>query len=253
MTSVTSRAKGTEQPRGGYIPLKRFKITKLDDGIILNPKENIHSSSVGMAVDYLTRVNIGTDAESVFFASLRGAANIHETAEAMELLNDVNSIDDQSIINACKLSGYDVCYRASRALYKPVEGINPDEDTIENIRTMVKRGITFFEKYGPIVLDGFTFDGAYTDIVTTGDGDFLTESTLWDFKVSVSKPNKNHTLQILMYYLMGLRSVHKAEFENLDSLGFFNPRLNHVYLLEVENIGIDLIDKISKEVIGYSD
>ncbi len=253
MVSVSRRAKETKQPRGGYIPLREFETTQLDDVIKLNPDENIHGSLVGMAVDYLTRVNLGTDPESVFFASLRGAANIHKISEAKELLNGVSGIDDQSIISACKLSGYDVCYRMSPALYKPVEGINPDEETIENIRIMVKRGVTFFEKYGPIILDGFTFEGAYTDIVTTGDGDFLTESTLWDFKVVKTKPNKDHTLQIFMYYLMGLRSEHKTKFESLDSLGFFNPRLNQVYLLEIKNISKDLMDEVSKEVIGYSD
>lgn len=253
MVSVSRRAKGTEQPRGGYIPLREFETIQPDDGIKLNPKENIHASLVGMAVDYLTRVNLGTDPESVFFASMRGAEIINETDEAKELLDEVKGIDNQSIINACKLSGYDVCYRIGPRDYRPVEEINPDEDTIENIRTMVKRGVTFFEEHGPVVLDGFTFEGAYTDIVTVGDGDFLTESTLWDFKVVKSKPNKNHTLQLFIYYLMGLRSKHKTKFEKLDSIGLFNPRLNIIYLLKIENISKDLMDEVSKKVIGYSD
>ena len=56
--------------------------------------------------------------------------------------------------------------------------------------------------YGPVVKDGFTFDGGYTDIVTAGDGDFLTFDTLWDFKVSIKPPTNANTLQLLMYYIM---------------------------------------------------
>ena len=48
---------------------------------------------------------------------------------------------------------------------------------------MVERSLKFVEEYGPIILEGFTFEGGYTDIVQAGDGDFITEDTLWDFKV----------------------------------------------------------------------
>ena len=49
---------------------------------------------------------------------------------------------------------------------------------------MVERSLKFVEEYGPIILEGFTFEGGYTDIVQAGDGDFITEDTLWDFKVT---------------------------------------------------------------------
>ena len=71
---------------------------------------------------------------------------------------------------------------------------------------MVERSLSFFKAFGPVTADGFTMEGAYTATITTGDGDFLTKDTLWDFKVTTSKPNKDHTLQLLIYYLMGRRS-----------------------------------------------
>ncbi|KRK10190.1 hypothetical protein FD11_GL002144 [Ligilactobacillus pobuzihii E100301 = KCTC 13174] len=49
---------------------------------------------------------------------------------------------------------------------------------------MVQLSLNFFEQYGPKKVDGFTFEGGYTDLITSGDGDFITEDTLWDFKVS---------------------------------------------------------------------
>lgn len=42
---------------------------------------------------------------------------------------------------------------------------------------MVERSLKFVEEYGPIILEGFTFEGGYTDIVQAGDGDFITEDT----------------------------------------------------------------------------
>jgi len=155
----------------------------LNDNVELNPEENIHSSLVGLAVDYLTRYSMGTPLEDAFQISLWGAIKIHEIDYSDQLLNQITGLDDRSITSACKLTGYDVCFRAGIAGYRPVQEIAPDPATISNIRTMVNRSITFMKKYGPVVKDGFTFEGGYTELVTTGDGDFLTADTLWDLKV----------------------------------------------------------------------
>ena len=55
MVSVTQRIKQIKQPRGGYLPVKAFTVTTLDDGQALNPEESIAASLVGTAVDYLSR------------------------------------------------------------------------------------------------------------------------------------------------------------------------------------------------------
>lgn len=134
--------------------------------------------------------------------------------------------------------------------YKPVEEIKPDSDTIENIVIMVKRSLTFWKEYGPITKDGFTFEGGYTDIVSSGDGDYLTEDTLWDFKVSKEEPKSKYTLQLLMYYIMGGHSIH-PEFQKIEKRGIFNPRKNKVYIAEISSINPEVIEKVSQDIIGY--
>jgi hypothetical protein len=238
-SSVTKRIKQVKQPRGGYINPKTLMTRSLGDGMdTLNMDENVHVSLVGMA-------------KEAFKISLFGATIAGELNKALELLEGVDGLSDNSIVRAMKLTGYDVCFRASMLDYRPVDDIEPDRNTIENVRAMVLRSKKFFDEYGPKVLDGFTFKGGYTNVVTSGDGDFTTKDTLWDFKVSKLPYKKEHTLQLLMYWRMGLHSVH-PEFRTIKYLGIFNPRLNTVSRIAVKDIPIEVIQKVEVEVIGYS-
>lgn len=251
LSSVTQRINKIKQPRGGYINPKEFEQISLGEGMeALNPEENVSPGLVGTAVDYLTRLMSGSPAREAFKISQKGAQVVGEGALFESLLSSVNGLDDSSIEAAVKLSGFDSAYRAGRMAYRPVENISPDVSTIENIRTMVKRALNFFEQYGPKVLDGLTFEGGYTGYVSAGDGDFLTEDTLWDFKVSKQKLKNKYTLQLLMYWRMGLHSIH-PEYQNVRYLGIYNPRLNLVYRLDVTKISDEVISEVETDVIGY--
>ena len=250
MASVTQRIAKIKQPYGGYLPMKSFFKEKFDDGLVLNENENIHASLVGIAVDYLTRFILGDSVDKAFHISCLGASNIGMLNKATVLKATVTGLDNVSIISACKLAGFDVCYRSSKSAYKPIEDINPDVSTIENIRIMVNRCVSFWNKYGPIVCSELTFEGGYTDTVNVGDGDFLSKDTLWDLKVSKSAPTAKHSLQLLMYYVMGQHSVHE-HFKSISNLGIFNPRLNTAYICPVSSISAETIAIIEKEVICY--
>ena len=58
--SVTQRVKTIRQPRGGYIPLRMMEKTEYYDGKVLG-EENVSPSVVGLAVDYLTRIELTGD------------------------------------------------------------------------------------------------------------------------------------------------------------------------------------------------
>lgn len=252
MCSVTQRIKKIKQPRGGYINPKEFDLTPLDGGgmDVLNPEENVHPSLVGIAVDYLTRFMTGTPAEEAFSISRMGADEVRKMDLFEVLVLQVKGLDNSSIEAGVKLSGFDVAFRAGKERYRPVEDIEPDASTIGNIRTMVERSLKFFDKYGPKILDTLTFEGGYTGYVSSGDGDFLTEDTLWDFKVSKKKPLNQYTLQLLMYWRMGLHSIH-PEYRGVKYLGIYNPRMNVVYRLDVNKIHAGVISEVEEKVIGY--
>ena len=49
---------------------------------------------------------------------------------------------------------------------------------------------------------------------------------------------------------MGIHSVHK-EFKSINKLGIYNPRMNKVYILDINSISAKVIEEVSRDVIGY--
>lgn len=257
MFSVTKRVEMIKQPRSGYLKTGLFVKEEYSDNIILNKNENIEPQIVGLAVDYLTRLMSGVPVYESFRICMLGAkkldkyscSGIREQEKAKLLLESVTGLDDVSIINACGLSRYDVCVRASCKDYKD-DTLKPDEYAIENIRNMVNRSLAFFNREGGITETNITFENAYTDIISSGDADYLTSNGLWDMKVSKNDLNAQQTLQLLIYYLMGMKS-NPQKFENISRLGFYNPRKNMSYWIDPSFIPQSVVSIVAREVIGY--
>ena len=251
MTSVTRAIKNFKQPYGGFLKVKEFMKEKYDDEFSLNSEESIPPGTVGLVTEYLTEFMLGIDKVKVFSVSIHSARIVDSSDSFLDSLNNIQGLDDASIINACKLSACYVIYRAGPQHYKPIEDFDVDKNTIENIRAMVKRSLYFFENNGPVIESGFNFKGAYTNKILTGDGDILTEDGLWDMKVSKNNFTSKQTLQLLVYYLMGLKSENRDKFIKIEKIGLFNPRLNTAYYKFIKDIPEEVIERVKKEVIGY--
>lgn len=250
MYSVTKRVRTVQQPAGGYIPPEMFQEVQFEDNIVIHDVPAAMKAIQGLVVDYMTRYISGCPIEKAFRISLKGAEVVDQSAVAQQLLNNISGLDQESIINACKLAGYDVAYRFRRDAYLPTDTELIDEKMISNIQIMVNRSILFFQNHGPIISDGFTMEGGYNGIISSGDGDFLTRDTLWDFKTSVKPLTREQTLQVAVYYIMGVHSVH-TEFDFITKLGIFNPLLNKMYILPIHEITDDIMSEICHNVIGY--
>lgn len=277
MASVTEVSRTVKQPYGGFIKPSQFTTVKFDNVGELAQTENLAPATVGMVVDYMTRYMMGAKRTKAFEISCMGAIFAEKlgyknaVADAKKLLKKIEGLDDESIAAACKMVWFDAYYRVPiwAKQHQNDEKNSADAQTISNIRIMVERSLSFWEKYGPIVKDGFTFEpatelkeeelkeaiksgyyGGYTPTVSRGDGDYLSRDTLWDFKVSKRKLSSKVTLQVLIYWIMGLHSG-QTEFKNIKNLGVFNPRLNIVYTLAVSEIPSEVIKTVENDVIGY--
>ena len=115
---------------------------------------------------------------------------------------------------------------------------------------MINRSLSFFQREGDIVKTNITFEKGYTKLISSGDADYLTPDGLWDMKVSKNDINAKYTLQLLTYYLMGLKDNPEV-FGSIRKLGIFNPRKNIGYWIDVSFIPQSVISIVSREVIGY--
>lgn len=245
--SVTKFAKQIKQPRGGFLKAKEMTVTIIDDKTSLSENENVNPVLIGIAVDYLTRYLIFEDKESSFHISLMGAYLADEIDFAHELLDKINAnLDNETITSALKLSGYDVVCR-NPGHFNGVDGIEPNDETIKNVSIMVNRSVEFF-KNKRVIDYGMTFLGAYNEKISSGDADYLTIDTIFDMKVSKHEPNKNMTMQLIIYYIMIMNSI-KYKFYNIEKIGIFNPRMNKCYEMEVSKISevIQYVEKMINE------
>lgn len=256
--TVTQRIKMISQPAKGYVPKQLFLQEQYRDDYLLMKIETGLFPIQGMAVDYLTRFILSGDRDASFHVSILGALALDEAFENNEatyklrsILSHVKGLDDESIIYACKAVGYDSAFRAGIGAFQNVDSIQTPPALIHNIRVLVNRSVHFLrDVVGPVVRFEVTFEGGYTDIIGKGDGDFLTRDTLVDLKVSVLNLQKDWRLQILIYYLLGIHSVHR-EFQSVTKLCIYNPFTNRSLTVRIDDISDQNKYIVSHEVIGY--
>ena len=248
--SVTAMVGIVKQPRGGFINPSSMEKIAFESTSALSEEENVHPTLIGLAVDYLSRFMLGDSKDSAFEISLKGAELLNHSTRPGAYLLTIKGLDDESIVAAIKLVSYDCVYRAGPQAYVDQSQIKPTKETINNIREMVNRTVEFWKKYGPVTVFGPTFEGGYTNSIATGDGDYLSKDTIWDYKVSKGAPTSKHTLQLLLYYLLGIHSIHE-EYKEIKYLGIYNPRLNIAYRYQLDNLSKDTIETIEKDIIGY--
>lgn len=265
--SVSRRIKGDRnikaypQPKA-LVHIKSFDKVVLGSGIEeIDERDDLHYSIEGTVVDYLTRFVNGTPIEEAFHIPLLGVQalyeqeNIDERMYATELMAKIKKdLSDESIIAACRLTRFDVCYRAGVGWYldaaDDAHTTTPNNAAIHNIRLMVERAKNFFDIYGPVVVDGPTFKGAYTPVIRWGDADFATEDTLWDFKTYKNEPNNRDTLQLFTYFVMGKHSDDER-LKRLTKIGIYNPKFNIAYILDTSKITPAKFIEVEYKVIGY--
>ena len=202
-----------EQPRVRYINSKTLEVEPFgDDGRdvgALDPVENISPWLVETVVSSMTLFMSGTPKEEAF--SIPGI-------EVRCFMDGIRGLDDNSIINAVKLFGL-IDDRG-----ESVGSIDPDEVTIQNVKTMVERSFRFLN--GP-------------------------SGSFWGLETSEVCPTKDDIRRLIRLSLTEFRTEFRSARSRQCYLGIYNPRLNEVYRISVDGIPQDVIAEVDRDVIGY--
>ena len=134
-------------------------------------------------------------------------------------MDGIRGLDDNSIINAVKLFGL-IDDRG-----ESVGSIDPDEVTIQNVKTMVERSFRFLN--GP-------------------------SGSFWGLETSEVCPTKDDIRRLIRRSLTEFRTEFRSARSRQCYLGIYNPRLNEVYLTRVDAIPDDVITEVEKDVNGYT-
>lgn len=238
------------------LPPKTFKHCHPNNQEELSVKdENVYASLIGTCVDYMSRLIFLKD-KNAFFISKKGAeilgdvSGFNQRSKAMKnSLRMAGKVTDKAIINAVQMCGYDVAYRSNPAGYKSVGTIVPDQATIKRIRVMLDRVKNLFDKISTPTQAGFEVSSEHLSIY--GDGDFISDNYLLDFKTVVGSVSSDMVFQVLVYYILGKLEGKYSEFEKIRWLMIYNPRKDLLYYCDVTEIS-DVI-KLLSERIEYDD
>ena len=244
--SVTQRIKTVTQPKNGYVPLANLQVHEYEDFRQTKESMSAYKTISGVACDYLTRMYFSTKVNA-FSTVLQGAYMVSQYETAKKVLDSITGLDNKSIITACKLTVYDTVFRMGASHLASADDIQPDEGTIYNINLMVKRSVDFF-KNNKLIQAGIDFV-MQPALIDKGDADYLSEDTLWDMKASQNPPTIEHTLQLLIYYILYSHSY--PDYMRIKHLGIWNPYLNKSYSIEIKNIPAAVLYEVSQKVIGY--
>ena len=289
--TVSQAANEVEQPTGGFIdPLKsiwipiEYKGFEIDDQetIMLTgtdyQKESLPPANIGTIVDYMTRfmldLNNGCSRWSLtgslstlFYGSIRVEELGVEVPPGMELdtlYSKVSGLDDDSINAMCALMKYEYALRTGRVDFSE-KNLYADQLTCEHIRIMVNRTLSAFDMLGiknDVVPGAFFSRNAYGNIVTRGDGDYVSPSMLLDMKVSKKEGLTTiQTLQLAMYYILGKRSCNgcilsttgislQCNYSQMNKIGIINPRQGLIQIIDMRDIDPEILDKIARDVMG---
>lgn len=171
-----------------------------------------------------------------------------ESLNPHSLKTKIYGLDDESIKTMFLLVQWDDLYRAGRLTVNTTD-IVPSPETCANVRAMVNAGVEFLKQNSVGLYHGGVFSrSAYSDVITNGDYDFSTNTKIIDFKTSKYPPTKEHTLQVLIYYLLGNRGKYDADkvLANVTTLSIFNPRLNAEWTLDVKDIPIETLNRVKE-------
>lgn len=267
MTPLMEIAKTANQPEGGFLPVYCLEQIYGAPDKDLHPfyMENLPPRFASTLVDSISKFLAGAPLETAFHRTIVGAEMAEEyypdsVNRVKWHLARIRGIDRNSIFHAFEAVQYnDWYYNFLGALVQFQKNEEekpsfPNRASLENVQLLIERSMAFFEVFGPVVQYDVPFSpNGYTGKTKgNAESDFLTKDTLWEFRVSRFRPNCHHTLQMLMYYIMGKHSQNPL-YDTVTTIGIYNPFLDIVFRYNMSDMPVEYLREVELDILGFRD
>ncbi len=236
--------------------LTHYRLMTDDKSDLQEGEESLKPTLMGTLIDYLTRIVIYKDLKAFDFIK-----NTKNKKLIQQLKKDFKDIDytqltQENIKLVTRLCLFEHSFRGNEYIDPLKENIEINTLTCDHIKNMLNRANNFFNKFGQPVLTQYkcsitTSLKEKTYVEVYGDGDYLLQDALVDFKVSKNGPTQDYVRQLLIYYI-GLvgkdLKKKKVKREEIRYLIIFNPRLDMFYKLDLESISEASLEKVNKNI-----
>lgn len=235
---MAESADTTKKTEPSYYDLAKFNSVEMSDGLKLNPKINIGNPLYYSAIENLIKYICCGDIYKAFAIPLYGVLkaddyeksggkkNWYNSKKAVETLlqgikeeSDTKTccLSDNAIINACKITSFDVWVKnpVVATKVKTYENVNPDKDTVQNIYILVKRVYDFFKDMGG-------------DILMTNEGEYYAGNTLWSVNARGYVTMNKDRVQSLVRHFDGMVKT------SISKVGIFSPIENKGYFIRID-------------------
>ncbi|WP_436340302.1 hypothetical protein ACSF83_05280 [Lactobacillus johnsonii] len=236
--------------------LTHYRLMTDDKSDLQGDEESLKPTLMGTLIDYLTRIVIYKDLKAFDFIK-----NTKNKKLIQQLKKDFKDIDytqltQENIKLVTRLCLFEHSFRGNEYIDPLKENIEINTLTCDHIKIMLNRANNFFNKFGHPVLTQYkcsitTSLKEKTYVEVYGDGDYLLQDALVDFKVSKNGPTQDYVRQLLIYYI-GLvgkdLKKKKVKREKIKYLIIFNPRLDMFYKLDLESISEASLGEVNKNI-----
>lgn len=236
--------------------LTHYRLMTDDKTDLQGDEESLKPTLLGTLIDYLTRIVIYKDLKAFDFIK-----NTKNKKLIQQLKKDFKDIDytqltQENIKLVTRLCLFEHSFRGNEYIDPLKENIEINTLTCDHIKIMLNRANNFFNKFGHPVLTQYkcsitTSLKEKTYVEVYGDGDYLLQDALVDFKVSKNGPTQDYVRQLLIYYI-GLvekdLKKKKVKREEIKYLIIFNPRLDMFYKLDLESISEASLGEVNKNI-----
>lgn len=236
--------------------LTHYRLMTDDKSDLQGDEESLKPTLMGTLIDYLTRIVIYKDLKAFDFIK-----NTKNKKLIQQLKKDFKDIDytqltQENIKLVTRLCLFEHSFRGNEYIDPLKENIEINTITCDHIKIMLNRANNFFNKFGHPVSTQYkcsitTSLKEKTYVEVYGDGDYLLQDALVDFKVSKNGITRDYIRQLLIYYI-GLieKDLRKKKIrkDQIKYLIIFNPRLDMFYKLDLESISKASLVEVNKNI-----